>query len=205
MEKNIQQSPGSYEAQAWPEGTPRPMMTFIEAVKTCFSKYAVFSGRARRSEYWWFTLFCVICMIVCFLPFLALVGVEKAVDAGEGTASTIVLGILGLVMLLILIPSIAVQVRRLHDIGRSGWWLGWSYLASIAVAIVTMSIFGLDKAFEMDEMDTISQAFSVSWIPGLITLLLSIAEWALNIAIFIFSLIDSNKGENRYGLSPKYQ
>ena len=215
MEQNIQQNPVYPEAQARPEGTPRPMMTFIEAVKTCFSKYAVFSGRARRSEYWWFNLFTTIVFLVLFLPMIVFGLLDKGnitdVNAASGGISGFmviwaILGLIGMIFLcIVLIPSISVQVRRLHDIGRSGWWFGWCFIVSAITAIVPFFIFGYDKAADMSEVETITQAFSVSLIPGLIMLILSIAEWALSITVFIFSLFDSHKGKNKYGPSPKYQ
>lgn len=83
-------------------------MDFQTAVKTCFQKYATFSGRARRAEYWWFALFNLIASLV--LGFI-----DGALFGGQ---------VLGTIYsLAILIPSIAVGARRLHDIGRSGWWL----------------------------------------------------------------------------------
>lgn len=77
-------------------------------------KYAVFSGRARRMEYWYFVLFNFIIGVI--------LGV---IDYMMGTYSARAgLGLLGGVYsLAVLIPSLAVTVRRLHDIGRSGWWL----------------------------------------------------------------------------------
>ncbi|MBS7778651.1 DUF805 domain-containing protein [Acidovorax sp. CCYZU-2555] len=90
-------------------------MTFQESIRVCFSKYADFSGRATRSEYWWFVLFII----------LASLGISMISD---------VLGaIFGLATLL---PSIAAATRRLHDTNRSGWWqliclvplIGWIVL-----------------------------------------------------------------------------
>ena len=83
---------------------------YLQALK----KYAVFEGRARRKEYWFFVLFSVIGSIV--LAFLdAMIGTID-LDTGVGMLS-------GIYSLAILIPSIAVAVRRLHDTDRSGWWL----------------------------------------------------------------------------------
>jgi uncharacterized membrane protein YhaH (DUF805 family) len=82
------------------------MSWFLEALK----KYAVFSGRARRKEYWMYALFVGIIYIVLAI----IVGVSKS-SAG--------IAILGVFYLAILLPSLAVGVRRLHDIGKSGWWL----------------------------------------------------------------------------------
>lgn len=74
---------------------PQPKsMDFGEAIKVCFNKFANFEGRARRSEYWWFILFVnLVSMVTC-----------------------------GIASIVFLVPVIAVTARRLHDIGRSGWW-----------------------------------------------------------------------------------
>ena len=87
------------------------MNWYFEVLK----KYAVFSGRARRKEYWMFFLFNIIIALV-------LVFIDGATGPARG--SGIGLGPLyGLYVLATLIPSIAVSVRRLHDTNRSGWWL----------------------------------------------------------------------------------
>ncbi len=86
------------------------MSWFVEALK----KYAVFSGRSRRKEYWYFVLFVVIVSIVLSL-IDSLSGTYHS-ESGTGLLS-------GIFSLAILIPSIAVSVRRLHDIGRTGWWV----------------------------------------------------------------------------------
>ena len=76
-------------------------MTFQESIRVCFAKYADFSGRATRSEYWWFILFVL----------LAGLGISMISE---------VLG--GIFALATLLPSIAAATRRLHDTNRSGWW-----------------------------------------------------------------------------------
>ena len=85
------------------------MKRYIEVMR----KYAVFSGRAQRQEYWMFVLFNVI--IVLFLGIID----GMADSDSEGSRSTLTT----LYVLSILIPSLAVGVRRLHDTGRSGWWM----------------------------------------------------------------------------------
>jgi uncharacterized membrane protein YhaH (DUF805 family) len=86
------------------------MSWYLEVLK----KYAVFSGRARRKEYWMFVLFNIIIILVLAL-----------IDYLTGTFSPRAgVGLLGgLYSLAVLIPSIAVTVRRLHDTGRTGWWI----------------------------------------------------------------------------------
>jgi uncharacterized membrane protein YhaH (DUF805 family) len=81
---------------------------------TVIKKYAVFSGRARRKEYWMFFLFNLIFSIVAIVLDNLLGTAIK--DLGYGLIS-------GLYFLAVLIPGLAVTVRRLHDVGKSGWWI----------------------------------------------------------------------------------
>ena len=83
-------------------------MSFIEAVQSAFSQYANFSGRARRSEYWYFVLLSVIVGAVTGVLSIFL-----------GDLATILSGIWSLA---VLVPSLALAWRRLHDIGKSGIW-----------------------------------------------------------------------------------
>lgn len=76
-------------------------MNFGQAISSCLRNYATFSGRASRSEFWWFSLFQLLIM---------------------AAMSMISEKLTGLVNLALLLPSLAVGARRLHDIGKSGWW-----------------------------------------------------------------------------------
>ena len=76
-------------------------MNFGQAISTCFTKYATFSGRASRPEFWWFFLFQIL------------------VSIGASFISEM---LSGLVSLALLLPALAVGARRLHEIGRTGWW-----------------------------------------------------------------------------------
>jgi uncharacterized membrane protein YhaH (DUF805 family) len=79
-------------------------------------KYATFAGRARRKEYWWFVLFSILLTWLALAADVAISGID-ALIAGEG-------GIVQrIVSLALLVPSLAVAVRRLHDTDRRGWWL----------------------------------------------------------------------------------
>jgi len=82
-------------------------MDFVTAAKTGLSKYATFSGRARRSEFWFFILFQILALLVA-----------AVLDGIVGTNG----GLYGLVALGFLVPVLAVSVRRLHDTDRAGWW-----------------------------------------------------------------------------------
>jgi len=86
------------------------MYWYIQVLK----KYADFSGRASRREYWWFVLFSTLASLI-------LAVVDSALGTFNDQAGMGMLG--GLYALLVLLPTIGVQVRRLHDVDRSGWWL----------------------------------------------------------------------------------
>lgn len=85
-------------------------MSFSTSIRTCLSKYAVFSGRARRSEYWWFALFTFV--------------VQAIFSAGDNSSGhTFFRLISSLIGLALLLPTLGVAVRRLHDGDHSGWWI----------------------------------------------------------------------------------
>ena len=100
-------------------------MSFTDAVKSCFSKYVTFSGRAPRSEYWYWALFTVIAAV--------LLRIIDMMVLGAPASSTGILG--GLFSLATFLPAISVAVRRLHDINRSGWWY-WIILTGIGIILL---------------------------------------------------------------------
>jgi uncharacterized membrane protein YhaH (DUF805 family) len=98
-------------------------MSFTQAVSSCFDKYARFGGRAMRSEYWYWALFLavaslVILAIVWMLPYHFLLAVFDVVT---------------------ILPGLAVMVRRLHDIDRSGWW--WLIMLVPAVGVILLIVW----------------------------------------------------------------
>lgn len=88
-------------------------MTFLESIKSCFSNYATFSGRASRSEFWWFQLFQLVLVAA-----LALTG--PGIFLAFAT----------------LLPAWAVGVRRLHDIDKSGWNILWYALPGVGLILL---------------------------------------------------------------------
>ena len=106
-------------------------MTLIESIQTCFRKYADFKGRASRSEYWWFTLFVLLVSIASGLLGDAVSGGDAvcgrdlvcegdAFSGGDAVSGGDAASVL--VDLALFLPYLAASARRLHDIGRSGWW-----------------------------------------------------------------------------------
>ncbi len=83
-----------------PEGVDA--MTFQGAIRVCLTKYADFTGQASRAEFWWFALF--VTLVTAALLYLS-----------EALSS--------IFLIAVLLPLLAVGARRLHDIGKSGWWL----------------------------------------------------------------------------------
>jgi uncharacterized membrane protein YhaH (DUF805 family) len=123
-------------------------MTFSAAVSTCFSKYARFKGRSRRSEFWFFVLFVLLLELAAWI-LDQIFGLQR--EWGDGaftfpgisTDFTASAGWLGLVVsLVVLLPSIAVAVRRLHDMDRSGWWWWLNLLNIFCLIGAIVLIFG---------------------------------------------------------------
>ena len=112
-------------------------MSFGQAVRTVFSKYATFSGRARRSEYWWWYLFVT-------LVFVAAAILDAATGLNYGDTSYGGGWISSFAGLALLLPNLAVGVRRLHDTGRTGWWLLIGLVPFVGV-IVLLYFFILDS------------------------------------------------------------
>jgi len=101
---------------------------FVDAIKRALKKYATFTGRASRGEYWWWVLASVIVQTILYIPTLAL-GMATSPDGGQTPGpGGIVFGVLYFIVALgLFLPSLAVAIRRLHDAGYSGWY----YLLSL--------------------------------------------------------------------------
>ena len=87
-------------------------MDISTSIKVCFKKYAEFLGRASRSEFWWFALFCFIGGIVTAVVDTMILGYSSESYGPTNIIFTVVT----------FLPGIAVGARRLHDINKSGWW-----------------------------------------------------------------------------------
>jgi uncharacterized membrane protein YhaH (DUF805 family) len=102
-------------------GRPAQMMGFIDSVKSVLmNNFANFEGRASRSEYWWFYLFTfLVSFPLGFIDGFMLVIMDVPIDSLLWVLSPM----MTLFQLAIFIPSLAVMVRRFHDLGKSGWWV----------------------------------------------------------------------------------
>ena len=88
-------------------------MNFQQSIETCFSKYATFSGRASRSEYWFFILFSVLGALVTLIIDIQILG--YSIESEYTPINSIF-------SLVLIIPTTAAACRRLHDVNKSGWW-----------------------------------------------------------------------------------
>jgi len=103
-------------------------MNMQAAITACFSKYATFTGRASRSEYWWFYLFNTV------LGYLIQIANSVYVLAHPDVAHLENMYFFMLIPLWI--PSLAAAVRRLHDVGKSGWNMLWCFTIIGAIPVV---------------------------------------------------------------------
>ena len=167
-------------------------------------RYAAFSGRAPRAEFWWFFLFMMVIWLAMYfvmLGSLMAAGMSRT-EPSAGFAGAF--GIFGIAMVLfwlgLLIPSIAVQVRRLHDTNRSGWWLGSFYLLyAVYVAMLLGSVGSMMAAAMAGAQPDPSQA------PGTMfgaTMILGLVMFVYMIVLLVFYCLAGTTGPNRYGPDP---
>ena len=99
-------------------------LSFSEAIKTCFQKFAEFRGRASRPEFWWFALLYYIVIFAPIVPLIAVVSVgDQPWDEADLGVAGVVFGIVFWgAALALTIPHLAVGTRRLHDTGKPAWW-----------------------------------------------------------------------------------
>ena len=161
-------------------------MTFREAILTCLRKYFTFSGRASRSEYWWFVLFCILGGAI----FSAL---EQLINGITGTPNGPTL-LSGAFNLATFIPSLAVGWRRMHDTGRSGLYLLYPLIAMVGLSIF-IGLFGGDFATTGD-FEALTPAFALLVMLAALVILISpfLVLWWLT--------RPSQSGPNQYGPNP---
>ncbi len=155
-------------------------------------RYAEFSGRSRRMEYWMFVLFQVLVTLVFGLVFGVAIGSAfSGRGAGNFGALFASMGIafmvFGLFWLGMLLPTIAVAVRRLHDTDRSGWWLMLYVGPYLLMIVVQLLVFAAQS-------------------PGLIVIngLLSLVWLVAAIVLIVFMCLPGTVGANRFGPDPMY-
>lgn len=119
-----------------PQATPT--LSFGKAISNCFHKYATFKGRARRSEYWWF------CLLAGIVGAVVQVAANSVMENGVSFGGAVAYLLLFIFYIALIIPSLAVLFRRLHDTGRSGWW--WFINLIPLIGWIVMIVFCCDDS-----------------------------------------------------------
>lgn len=104
---------------------------FVASMKSVFTQYATFTGRAARPEYWYFFLFNILLYVILVLP-----NAMRSSYYYYNSGPSIFVYLYWLYSLVALVPGIAVGVRRLHDIGKSGWYLLVSLIPIVGVILM---------------------------------------------------------------------
>lgn len=174
-------------------------MGFFEAVKTCLKKSFVFKGRARRSEFWWWTLFSTVFgLIVSFIA-------EELPEDNLLLTLLCTLGVLAFAVYLG-IANFAVATRRLHDIGRSGWWYGATLIFGVVWGVwLVVKMAGIISGMNLDNVDVESDAFAFTLIKEMLGVIVIpyIIYIGYSILLLVWYCKDSQPGANKYGENPK--
>lgn len=166
-------------------------MGFGAAIASGFNNYANFNGRAARSEYWWWFLFVVLLGIG-----VGIVGGVLDVAMGSKLPDLALRGVLQLALLL---PNLAVAVRRLHDLNRSGWWIG----AIFIIWLFVLALF-VPVALRMNE-NHLGGYGAMDGIPAAVFLvmgLLVLVAGVFGLMLFIWNCMRGTRGPNRFGDDP---
>ena len=159
--------------------TTLPQLSFAEAVKLNFARITDFKGRSRRSELWWNYLVYTI-LTFCFS---LLLGTNYMLAA-----------IISFILQLLIVP---VTIRRMHDGGHSGIWVVAAVLLNVAA-----NVYGFMNGFASLGDLSPEEVMSVISNPAFIGL--TLASMVVQTVIFIFAVMEGDKGENQYGASTKY-
>lgn len=167
-------------------------------------KYATFSGRASRAEFWWFFLFVMVIFVGMYFVLLGSV-FGAAMSQTEPSAGLIgAVGIVGIIMLLfwlgLIIPTIAVQVRRLHDTNRSGWWIGGYYLLYLVYMVMLFGSMGSMMGSVASSDPTAPP--QVNGPMFTFTMILGLLMFVYAIVVLVFFCLPGTKGDNLYGPDP---
>ena len=158
-------------------------------------RYAEFSGRSRRQEFWLYTLFVILLWILLIAVLGAVFGVAftalganpspEALLTSLGGGGLAAFGLLGIIWLALLIPGLAVSIRRMHDTDRSGWWAGTPVILYYSASFLP---FVLEPGSTASLI--IQGVFSLAW-------------FVTGVIFIVFSCLDGTRGPNRFGADPK--
>ena len=167
-------------------------MGFSQSIKTCLSKYVVFSGRAQRSEYWWFVLFVLLVSILLAVVDSTLFGTNP--EAGKMSIK-----LNSIFQLSMLLPMLAAGWRRLHDTGRPGWYLLLPAAFSIATVFMLLTGVAVFSALEtgVDDPEALRGPAALLGVTGL--MIMYVIQLVLSVLMIWWLTRPSQEGTNEYG------
>ena len=168
-----------------------------QSIMSGYQKFFTRSGRASRSEYWYFLLFYLLLNIA-----VQLLGTYVRTH-GQSSTPSILLSIVTmgfwLVALATVVPMLMVTVRRVHDIGRTGWWVGVSFINGLLLdGALGYVIFRTTIMHNTQNLQAGLPGGGMAIVLGILGLI----GIALGLTIFIFTILPGSPGENRYGPNP---
>lgn len=183
---------------------------FMNAIKRFFKKYAVFSGRASRGEFWWpYLVFNIVYFVFSSLTSFGITytSIQSSIDSFETSPAALTVTIFSTILTLaLLIPCIAVAVRRLHDTNRSGWFLLIPVLlcvVTVVSALIALFSFAIMLGAEILPDATLSSdAVAVTMIG--MAVLAAVAGLAGTIVFIIFMAARSNPLGARFDKNATY-
>ncbi|WP_335946715.1 DUF805 domain-containing protein [Salipiger bermudensis] len=167
-------------------------MGFIDAIRNGFSNYATFSGRASRPAYWWWMLFVILASAV-------LSGIDLAIFGADPETGDVRQRLSGLFQLAVLLPTLGLGFRRLHDTGRPGWYYLLPFLISVALMFVLLSGVMVATGLDMEAGTAPSAGLIVG---GLGVMVLWVVQLVIFILLIWWLTRPSEAGENAYGAPP---
>ncbi len=170
--------------------TPYQGYSLGSAFKDFFKRYTDFSGRSTRSAYWFWQLASFLINILVQLLYLV-VGMMAVVNENIGGGLAILLIVLSILWsLVIIIPNLALSVRRLHDIGKSGW--------NLFLPLIPVLVFVVCSVLCVEASESTANVLGVVIFVSVLALVVTC------IMLFVYTVLDSQKGTNKWGPSEKY-
>ncbi|MGA0546886.1 DUF805 domain-containing protein [Brevundimonas sp. VNH65] len=165
-------------------------------------RYADFSGRARRAEYWGFMLFQFGLYLLCLIMLAASLGSARENPSGAFLGMLFWFGVIGLMMLGFALPNYAVLARRLHDIGKSALWMALILPGVVAQFVTISSAMRMARTLAEGGLaggDVNGAALAAAGGSTLISLIALLC----NLVLFVMTLLPGQTGPNRFGPDPK--
>lgn len=167
-------------------------MGFTQSVKTCLSKYVVFSGRAQRSEYWWFVLFVILVSVGLAVLSAVLFGTDPETGEGSNLLNSVF-------QLAIMLPMLAAGWRRLHDTGRPGWYLLLPMAFSIATMVMLLTGVAVFSALETGAEDPETLRGPAAFLGATGLMVMYAIQLVLSVVMIWWLSRPSQEGTNEYG------